>query len=68
MITPEKEEKIIQRCLIITGLSELRGRYYIQDKKKEGDKITPRIHKTMLELKNLLFSVIIENERDIWVE
>ena len=68
MITPEKEEKIIQKCLIITGLNELRGKYHLQDKQEAGDKMTPRIHKTILELKNLLFSVIIENERDIWVE
>ena len=68
MIDSEKEEKIISKCLIITGLSELRGRYYIKDKKEEGDRITPRIHKTILELKNLVFSVIIENERDIWVK
>ena len=68
MIDPEREQVILQKCLIIVGLNELRGKYYLLDRKENGDKITPRIHKTILELKNLLFSVIIENERDIWIK
>lgn len=63
MIAPEKERNIIQKCLVITGLNELRGKYHLQDKKEEGDKMTPRIHKAILELRNLFF-----DEKDVWAE
>jgi len=63
MITSEKEREIIQKCLIIVGLNELRGKFYLQDKKEKGDGMTPRIHKTILELRTLFF-----DEKDVWGE
>lgn len=63
MINSDKEEKVIQKCLIITGLSELRGKFYLQDKKEKGNNITLRIHRAILELRDLFF-----NEKDIWAE
>jgi len=53
MINPEKEQKIIQKCIAIAGLSEMRGRFYLKNRKENGDKITPRIRKVILELRNL---------------
>lgn len=63
MISSDKEEKIIQRSLIVVGLNEIRAKLWFQDKKEEGDKVTLRIHKAILELRDLFF-----DERDIWNE